>query len=215
MARFFHPKAPLEAKYGKLDKKHLTGVIIIGKANHRVCRQFWMCYKCCIPDIHDHHKFVIICMNFNVTKAPANPFKDEVAPMHTPGTEEDPDRASNINENNIFTLNRGATSDDIAELSVQGIEVDNEDPALENTVAGVSAATRTWEELRTCPRRGDPNVTNTKGRFVAKPWTTVGEMDELALFRMCFPESLFCEVILPATNDHIQGDTVNLSKFYV
>ena len=89
--------------------------------------------------------------------------------------------------------------------------MDNKDPAPKNTVAGVSAATRTWEELR----RGDPNVTNTKGRFVAKPWTTVGEMDELVLFCMCFPESFLCEVILPATNDRIQGDTVKLSEFYV
>jgi hypothetical protein len=94
--------------------------------------------------------------------------------MHTPGAEEDPDHASNINENNIFTLNHGVTSDDIAELCAQGIEVDNEDPAPENTVAGVSTGTATSEELRTCPCRGDPIVTNTRGRFVAKPWTTVG-----------------------------------------
>ena len=120
-----------------------------------------------------------------------------------------------MNENNIFTLNCGATSDDIAELRAQGIEVDNKDPAPENTVAGVSAATGTQEELRTCPRRGDPNVTNTKGRFVAKPWMTVGEIDELALFCMCFPESFLFKVTLPAATDHIKGDTVNLSEFYV
>jgi hypothetical protein len=122
MARFVHFKDPLEAKYGKLDKKHLTGVIIMGKANHRVRLQFRMCYECQIPDINNHQKFIIICTNFKVTKAPANPFEDEVAPMHTPGNEEDPDHASNINENNIFTLNCGATSDDIAELRAQGIE---------------------------------------------------------------------------------------------
>jgi hypothetical protein len=83
-----------------------------------------MCYECCIPDIDDNHKFIIVCTNFKVTKAPANPFEDEVALMHTPGNEEDPDYASNINENKIFTHDSGATSDDIAELCAQGIEVD-------------------------------------------------------------------------------------------
>jgi hypothetical protein len=42
-----------------------------------------MCYECSIPDIDDHHKLIIVCMNFKVTKAPANPFEDQVAPMHT------------------------------------------------------------------------------------------------------------------------------------
>ncbi len=82
MARFFHPKAPLKAKYGKLDKKRLAGIIIIGKVNHKVCRQFQMCYECRIPDINDHHKFVIACTNFKVTRAPVNLFEDEVAPVH-------------------------------------------------------------------------------------------------------------------------------------
>ena len=76
IARFFHPKAPLEAKYGKLDKKRLAGIIIIGKVNHKVRRQFQMCYECRIPDIDDRHKFVIVCTNFKVTRAPVNPFED-------------------------------------------------------------------------------------------------------------------------------------------
>ena len=76
LARFFHPKAPLKAKYGKLDKKHLTGVIIIRNANHRVHRQFPMCYECCIPDINDRHTFVIVCTDFMVMKALTNPFED-------------------------------------------------------------------------------------------------------------------------------------------
>ena len=87
-----------------------------------------------------------------------------------------------MNDNKSLALNCAATADDIAELRAQGIDVDNEDLAPENTVADTTAPTGTWEELRTCPHRGDPNVTNTKGRFVVKPWTTVGEMDELALF---------------------------------
>ena len=182
MASFFQLKASLKAKCGKLDKKRLASVIIIGKANYKVCRKFWMSYKCQIPDTDDHHKFVIVCTNFKVTRVPVNSFEDEVAPVHAPGADTDIDCTSNVNDNNTLALNHAVTADDIAELRAQGIEVDNKDPAPENTVAGTTAPTGTWEELRTCPRRGDPNVTNTKGRYFVKPGTTVGEIDELALF---------------------------------
>ncbi|KAL7476887.1 hypothetical protein ACHAW6_002716, partial [Cyclotella cf. meneghiniana] len=144
-----------------------------------------------------------------------NPFKYELTPVHAPGADTDIDHASNLNNNNtISTLNHAATADNIAELYAQGIEVENKDLAPKNTVAGTTAPTGTWEELRTCPCRGDQNVTNTKGRFVAKPWTTFGEMDELALLCMCFPESFLRKTIVPAMNDHIQGASMMLSKFY-
>ncbi len=61
-----------------------------------------MCYECQIPDIDDHHKFVIVCTNFKVTRAPVNPFEDEVAPVHAPGADTDINRASNVNGNNIL-----------------------------------------------------------------------------------------------------------------
>ncbi|KAL7475079.1 LOW QUALITY PROTEIN: hypothetical protein ACHAW6_001011 [Cyclotella cf. meneghiniana] len=160
--------------------------------------------KCQFHDIDNHHKFIIICTNFKVTRAPVNPFEDEVAPIHAPDADTDIDHASCVNNVNILALNCAATADDIAELHAQGIEVDNKDPAPENTVAGTTAPTGTWEELRTCPQRGDPDVTNTKG-FVAKPWTAVGEMNELALFCMCFPESFLRKTIIPAISNHFQG----------
>ena len=40
LARFFHPKAPLEAKYGKMYKKRLASVMIIGKTTIKLSGSF-------------------------------------------------------------------------------------------------------------------------------------------------------------------------------
>ena len=39
-------------------------------------------------------------------------------------------------------------------------------------------------------------------------------MNELDLFRMCFPEQFLLDVIIPQTNRHL-GTPINLSEFYV
>ena len=78
-ARLFHPKAPLEAKYGKAQlSKVQCNAIIIGKANHKVQHTLQMCYEVCISDVDDHDKFVIICTSFKVTRSPQVPFDDKV-----------------------------------------------------------------------------------------------------------------------------------------
>ena len=46
-------------------------------------------------------------------------------------------------------------------------------------------------------------------------WQKIKEMDELALFRMCFPEEWAKDVLIPATNKDIEGDKLTLSEFYV
>ena len=46
-------------------------------------------------------------------------------------------------------------------------------------------------------------------------WHKIQEMDELALFRMCFPEKWVRETLIPATNKEIEGDPLSLSEFYV
>ena len=43
----------------------------------------------------------------------------------------------------------------------------------------------------------------------------ISKMDELAQFRMCFPEKYARDVLIPATNKNIEGDPLCLSEFYV
>ena len=40
-------------------------------------------------------------------------------------------------------------------------------------------------------------------------------MDELALFWMCFPEQWVKDVLIPATNNEIEGDALTISELYV
>ena len=88
--------------------------------------------------------------------------------MHTPGTEEDPDPASNINEINIFTLSHGATSDNIAELCAQGIEVDKslQLPGHEKNLGPVHA-----EETQMLPTQ-KVGLLQSRGRQLVR-WTSL------------------------------------------
>jgi hypothetical protein len=64
-----------------------------------------------------------------------------------------------------------------------------------------------------CPRR-ITNITNTKGKFNSHCCENIAEMNELALFRMCFPEQFVIDVIIPETNKHL-GTAMTLQEFYV
>ncbi len=220
-ARLFHPKAPLEVKYGKGQlSKVRCNAIIMGKVNHKVRHTFQMCYEVRIPDINDHNKFVIVCSNFKVTTSPQVLFDDKVKQDNCPAREDSDsnERGSCTEENNITTaINHRTTTEDIDELHAQGIEVENEGPAPEN-IAPPTVMTLELgqcEDLRTCPRKADPNATNVNGKFISKTWTQIGNMDELSLIRPCFPEEYIIKILIPSTNKHIKGDLMTLHEFYI
>ena len=58
------------------------------------------------------------------------------------------------------------------------------------------------------------NIANTKGKFNSHRWEDIAEMNELYLFRMCFPEQFVLDVIIPQTNK-ILGTPIDLHEFYV
>ena len=107
---------------------------------------------------------------------------------------------------------------EVAELRQQGIEVDDDnEPAPENAQpeAAPTSQVGDWVTPNVCPRRADANVSNVKGSWKNNSWNKIHDMEELALFRMCFPEQWVKEVLIPTTNKQItSGNELTLSEFY-
>ena len=76
--------------------------------------------------------------------------------------------ARGSNENASNNIGQGANQEDIAELHRQGVEVENEDCLPENLPTSKNENQRPevhgeWVTPTTCPRRGDPNISDAKG----------------------------------------------------
>ena len=224
-ARFFHPSQNIRDKW---PNQHpiirLSGVLLVGKSVHRVQRKDQLCYECRIAEIDDSTIFHIVCNNFKVEVAASIPFEDEavVTTSVTLPTAQDGERervaALRTAGDDVLSNIRGAAAQEVAELRQQGIEVDDDnEPAPENAQpsAPATATVGQWVTPTICPRRADPNCTNNRGSWKNKSWQKIKEMDELALFRMCFPEQWVKDVLIPATNNEIEGDALTLSQFYV
>ena len=226
-ARFFHPSKNIRDQWPNThDKVRLTEVLITGKGEHRVNRKDQTCYECRIPDIDAGTIFHIVCSNFKVETEGAVPFPSETVPNAPDEPDASPqtvlEDVQRIQELRMSTSdvvsNIGPAADDIAELRNQGIEVDDDnDPAPENAQPSnpVAANGGHWCNPTICPRRANPNIQNTKGNWKTKSWQAIKEMDELALFRMCFPESWVRGSLIPATNECIVGGKMDLQEFYI
>ena len=220
-ARFFHPSKKIcdqcPNEHGKL---WLTGVLITGKVIHRVNRKQPSCYECRIPQIDNGTVFHICCSNFKVEKEGATPFQSETVPNAPVETDaSSPIVLEDLRASRVDVVsNVGPAAHDIAELRLQGIEVDDDNaPAPENAQPSNPAPANGghWCNPTTCPRRTDVNIRNNKGNWKTKRWQSIKEMDELALFRMCFPEDWVGYSLIPATNECIVGGKMDLQEFYI
>ena len=99
------------------------------------------------------------------------PFEDEYMATACDNPAAEPDNnneARGSNENASNNIGQGANQEDIAELRRQGFKVENEDclpenlptSENENQIPGMHGE---WVTLTTCPRRGDPNISDAKG----------------------------------------------------
>ena len=78
------------------------------------------------------------------------------------------EKARGSNENASNNIGQGANQEDITELCRQDVEVENEDCLPENRPTSknenqIPGVHREWVTPTTCPRRGDPNISDTKG----------------------------------------------------
>ena len=215
-ARFFHPSAKIRQKWPNNIKHELTNVLIIGQGQFIVNRKEQWCYIVRIPEIDDGSEFHIVKFNFSVTTASETPFPGEEnrgfrsrrnqRPAAAVATEADPLRV--LGRDVVPNVSEG---DD---LCLQGIEVDDDnESAPENAEGTVREGNGQWEKPTMCPRRM-ANIINTKGQFTFHRWENISEMNELDLFRMCFPEQFLLDVIIPQTNRYL-GTPINLHEFYV
>jgi len=229
-ARFFHPSLKIREQWPNQHQQiRLSGVLVVGKGVHRVNRKDQLCYECRISEIDDNTIFHISCNNFKVETSPSTPFEDEIVPS-TPAqppserliaaTRRSRDdavlrvEASDVVPNVVG----GSRAEEIAEMRQQGIQVDDDnEPAPENAelLATPVVNVGEWVTPTICPRKADSSCTNSKGVWKHNSWHKIQEMDELALFRMCFPEKWVRETLLPATNKEIEGGPLSLSEFYV
>ncbi|EED93204.1 predicted protein [Thalassiosira pseudonana CCMP1335] len=219
MARFFHPSKEVEAKClqeGKTYKSHvLEDAIIIGRETCRINHKNQLAYQCRLPFMDDNKVYAIVCSNMTIVEEGATPFNDEAAA--TPILRDDSIelRGSQVNASPSVNHDRDTLAADMARLRAEGIEVDTEQPAPENiTNEPLLSTTGKWENPRTCPRRADSNIKNSKGCWKCFSWQTIADMDVLAVFRMCMPERYIREVCIPATNVHIVGERLTLPEFY-
>jgi hypothetical protein len=116
------------------------------------------------------------------------------APATTPGDAVNPDCLSTCNTtaNIEGSMLRAATREEIKQLRQQGITVNNDnEPAPENAqvpVQGKAPPPGTWEKPQYWCRRANADFSNQAGKFVRHQWDEIADMDELQLFRVCFPE---------------------------
>ena len=220
IARFFHPSAHIRAKWpNDYQRKRLTNVLITGKGMHRVNRKDQLCYECRIPEIDadlldEPITFHIVCNNFRVDRAGIVPFEDEMGDATAPA-QEAVDETIELRTSRD-DVRRSELSQEISDLRQQGIEVDDDnDPAPENAdPPQPTSHVGEWVTPTICARK-EANCSNRKGTWKNYSWKAISEMDEFAQFRMCFPEKWVREVVIPATNERIKGDPINLSEFYV
>ena len=106
---------------------------------------------------------------------------------------------------------------EIGELTADGILVDDEGPAPENAVPQPPAQGQVgeWEKQLICIRRNNTAITDTVGKWKEKSWKQIGNMTEFAIFWMCFPEDYIKTILIPATNNHLPGESLTLNEFYV
>ncbi len=219
-ARFFHPSAKIREKWPNEDKRELTNVLVIGEGKRMVNRKEQWCYIVRIPEIDDGTEFHIVKFNFSVRTAPETPFPGEQncgprsrrhqRPAAAAAVEADPRRTD---ARDAFQ-NVGEGGVDIDDLHRQGIEVDDDnEPAPENNEPTARGTNGSWEKPTMCPRRM-ANIANNKGKFNSHRWEDIAEMNELYLFRMCFPEQFVLDVIIPQTNKNL-GTPIDLHEFYV
>ena len=228
-ARFFHPSKNIRDRWPNgTYTLRLTDVLVVGKGVHRVNRKDQLCYEVRINEIDDGTIFHICCGNFKVEEAASTPFEDELAA--TPST---PVTATTLQQSTEarrrqelrtserdVTANIGPLAQEIAELRMQGIEVDDDnEPAPENaqlfTLTPSVGSAGSWITPSICPRRADASISNSKGNWKTNSWQKIKEMDELAVFRMCFPEEWVRNSLLPATNAEMVGPNLDLSEFYI
>ena len=188
---------------------------------HRINKRDILSYRVRLPEIDDGSEFWIVCRNLSVTTIGARPFDDEAPPEGTvqrQATTATADPLRGQFENVSNNIGRGASAQDIAELRDAGITVDNEDPAPENAGAPPSEPlfnVGEWMKPTICPRRADSTVHDLDGSWKQNSWQDVGQMSELELFRMAFPEKWVRDVVLPSTNKVIEGGEMDLQEFYV
>lgn len=218
-ARFFHPSQKIRDHWpNEYQTKRLTGVLIVGKGTHRVNRRDQLCYRCRIQEIDDNTVFHVVCSNFKVETCALIAFEDELvvaAPVVVPARQDVTNQRSSVDD--VSPNVHSDLVNEIDELRQQGIEVDDDnEPAPENAEPPPQATIPVgeWITPTICPRR-EANCSNRKGLWKRFAWTVVREMNELAQFRMCFPEQWVKDVVIPATNKEINGDPLTLSEFYI
>ena len=223
MARFFHPGKKIRDKWPNDEKRRLTGVLIIGEGKRHVNKKEHMCYLVRIPEIDDGSTFHIVKKNFKVDVSPPEVFESEsVTRNNTRATAAAtaPNLERATHRNAIPNVDGGRYMEDelgIEDLVRQGIQVDDDNqPAPENSnpqpaVAG--APPGTWEKPSFCPRRANSSFADHPGKWKNHRWDLIADYDELALFRLCFPEEWIVEVLIPTTNVELV-EKLTLHEFY-
>jgi hypothetical protein len=218
-ARLFHPSAKIREKRPNDDKHRLEGVLITGEGTFRVNQKMQQCYCVHINDFDDGFVFHIVKGKLRIDQAAAVPFVAARAPANVPGEAVNPDRVAQTNVRvNIEGGLRIEMREETEELRQQGITVDDDnEPAPENDAPQrlsdkIYAAGR-WEKPIVCPRCAS-GFANANGKFKNFRWDEIADFNELALFRICFPEKWIVKTVIPKTNETLDKP-MDLQEFYV
>jgi hypothetical protein len=118
----------------------------------------------------DNKVYAIVCSNMRIVEEGATPFNDEAAA--TPILRDD--SIELVAHTSTHLHDHDTLAADMARLRAECIEVDTEQPAPENiTNEPLLSTTGKWENPRTCPRRADSNIKNSKGCWKCFSWQTI------------------------------------------
>jgi hypothetical protein len=109
--------------------------------------------------------------------------------------------AKNVDDGNAVVIGNL----EIGELTVDGIQVDDEGSTPKNAIeqAPLVGEVGDWEAPLICMQRNNSAIKDTVGRWADKNWKQVGTMTELVIFCMAFSEEYIKSILIPATNAHL------------
>ena len=218
-ARLFHPGDRVQEKYPPDTRMRCVDVVITSEAQKRIRNKTHLCYLVSIPNVDG--ECYIIKKNFRVDVSPEMPFESKrqepiVPPPVAP--RRNPDATDHAALHDIVpNVRAGSTGIDehIAELRAEGIDVDDDNEALDeggNPPPLDEPVQHTFVTPTHCPRRS-LNITDDRGRWAYHRWDQIADYSELELFQMAFPEEYVETVLLPATNENLR-ENLKLGEFY-
>jgi len=154
-----------------------------------------------IPGFDEALEFYIVKRNFQVNIDPEIVFESKVRKV-MPAASPPPVDEEHASLKNVVPNVFGG-SKEIQQLWAEGIEVDDDNKPLpmdpKPPPPEPEGTQYNYQKPTFCPHQVE-NMPNDPGRWKHHRWDESAAKSNFKLFRMCMPEKIICEVVIPAAN---------------